>query len=114
MKSRYDDSEYQKQVSNQMLASPTLRTACRCIVDLRQQIKDSNGPGTPTARFDWIISELEKRFSDHKPHGSSHALERHYLTEIDKVIADSHELNAAKRQLLNIFTGDKLFPGENK
>lgn len=37
-KSRYDDPEYQKQVSLQMLASGTLEVACRVIVDLRHRV----------------------------------------------------------------------------
>lgn len=39
LKSRYDDPEYQKQVSLQMLATPTLEIACRAITDQREQIK---------------------------------------------------------------------------
>jgi hypothetical protein len=38
MTSRYDDPEYQKQVANQMLATPTLEIACRAITDLRQEL----------------------------------------------------------------------------
>jgi hypothetical protein len=66
--------------------------------------ENQNTDGTPAARFDYIMSELEKRFPDPHPFDSSHAPEQHYLAEIDRVIEDSRELTAAKMQVLNLFS----------
>lgn len=72
--------------------------------------------GTPGARFFGLMAELEKRFPTppEKSIDSSVVPELYYIEQIDKVLADSVELNKAKRQMMNIFTGGKLFPGDNK
>lgn len=82
LKSRYDDPEYRKQVANQMLATPTLEIACRAIVDLRAEVYER---GALLGKANAKISDLQK---------------------------DSDELNRAKKQLMNAFTGGRLFPGE--
>jgi hypothetical protein len=88
MTPRYDDPEYQKAVSLQMLATPTHEIACRTIVDIRREfLKEILEKGTLLGKANVKISELQK---------------------------DSDELNAAKRAVFNAFTGGKLFPGENK
>jgi hypothetical protein len=88
-----------------MMASLTLETACRVIVDLRQQIKEMNGPGTPAARWEIIMGELEKRFPTSTKDSlmSSPPPELRYLEKIDKVLKDSKELNALKQQVVDVF-----------
>jgi hypothetical protein len=73
-----------------------------------------NEDGTPGARFERLMEELEKRFPNPKSHLSSQVPELFYLSEIDRVLKDSKELNWAKRAVINTFTVRKLSPGENK
>lgn len=87
MSSRYDDPEYQKQVSNQMLATPTLEIACRAITDLRAQISLLECDLENARAGQTLLAQLKK---------------------------DSDELNKVKRAIMNAFTGGKLFPGDNK
>lgn len=133
MKSRYDDPEYQKQVALQMLGTPTLEIACRAITDQRAQIKQdaiyvndllqrikdlehlydvAHGANSPESHFNYFMQELGKRFPDTKNHVRNKALVDLYLQEIDQARDAQAELLQAKRQLLNVFTGGKLFPGE--
>lgn len=120
-KSRYDDPEYQKQVALQMLGTPTLEIACRAITDLRQRVKDlehlydvAHGQNSPENHFNYFMQELGKRFPDTKNHVRNKALVDLYLQELDRARDAQAELLQAKRQLLNVFTGGQLFPGERK
>jgi hypothetical protein len=63
-----------------------------------------NNDGTPEARFEGLMTELGKRFPHPHPFDSSVMLELYYIEEIDKVIRDAKELNAAKRTIVNVFT----------
>lgn len=47
---------------------------------------DNKGPGTPTARWEYLVEELEKRFPDPEPHRSDRMSEQHYLDSIDKLL----------------------------
>lgn len=76
--------------------------------------KKNNTDGTPAVRFDWLMSELDKRFPSSNPHLSSHIPELEYLMAIDAVIRDSKELNAAKMQVFNMFTGVKKGERDDK
>ena len=69
---------------------------------MTQEIDNS---GTPEVRFDLLMTELETRFPHPRPFDSSQVAELFYLKEIDKVIADSKELNAVKMQFFNMITG---------
>lgn len=115
-KSRYDDPEYRKQVSLQMMATPTLEIACRAITDLRQRIKDlehlydvAHGANSPENHFNYFMQELDKRFPAMKSHVRNKARVDLTLAEIDKVLTDSKELNRLKAQVINMVTGGKLF-----
>jgi len=77
-------------------------------------LEKENIDGTPAARFDYLMSELGKRFPNPRPYDSSVIPELHFLKAIDQMIADSKELAAAKCQVLNSFTVGQLFPGERK
>ena len=65
---------------------------------------ENNSDGTPAARFDWLMQELDKCFPNPHSHLSSQIPEQFYLDEIDKAIRDSKELNAAKKAIVNVFT----------
>jgi len=54
----------------------------------RDREYQSTGPGTPTARFNWILDELEKRFPMpiEVSVSSMGTSEQYYLSEIDKMI----------------------------
>lgn len=47
---------------------------------------DNKGPGTPTARWERLLEELEKRFPNPEPHRSDRMPEQHYLDSIDKLL----------------------------
>jgi hypothetical protein len=67
--------------------------------------ENENIDGTPAARLLYLMVELDKRFPHPRPCDSSTIPELHYLQAIDQAIADSKELAAAKRQMLNLFSG---------
>jgi len=119
--SRYDDPEYRKQVANQMLATPTHEIACRAITDLRQRIEDLNrlyatvtGPSGDGGKYNHLMQQLEKRFLEGELTARNNHQISWFLKEIDAALDAKAELLQAKRQLLNIFTGGNLFPGESK
>jgi len=66
--------------------------------------ENENIDGTPAARFDYLMSELGKRFPNPRPYDSSHVPELHYLEAIDQAIADSKELTAAKLGVVRLFS----------
>lgn len=47
---------------------------------------DLQGPGTPTARWEYFLEELEKRFPDPEPSRSDRTAEQHYLQTIDTLL----------------------------
>jgi hypothetical protein len=57
----------------------------------------NEGPGTPTARWLWLLEELEKRFPDPEPCRSDRTPEEHYLKAMD---AQAEELRALIRELI--------------
>ena len=67
--------------------------------------QDQDNSGTPEARFDWLMKELETRFPHPRPYDSSQIAELFYMKEIDRVIADSKELNGIKTQFFNMIIG---------
>lgn len=61
--SRLDDPEYQKQVSLQMLATPTHEIACRAITDLRRRVLALEMEGLKMFELlDTILTEFEDRY----------------------------------------------------
>lgn len=46
-----------------------------------------NGHGTPTARWHWLLHELETRFPDPQPYESTTTPEQRYLAAIDGLLA---------------------------
>ena len=110
-KSRYDDPEYQEQVAKQMLATPTHLIACRAITDQRQEIRDmqhllnvAHGQNSPENHFNYFMQELERRFAQGTLTMRDKAQVDLFLKEIDNGRDALAELNAAKLQLLNMFT----------
>lgn len=71
--------------------------------NLRKETKRQTGPGTLTARFKWIMDQLEKEWPNPEPFSSSFCAEKYYIkfmklelhsktTEIDvlrKALSDS-------------------------
>jgi hypothetical protein len=105
MESRYDNEAYQKQVSLQMLATPTLEIACRAITDLRQILLEKN---QRIIELERDVDAGNRAFTDaaslwqnatHDYHKDVRELEE----KLKQFEADSIELNIAKRALLKIF-----------
>ncbi len=53
---------------------------------LRKDAAEKNGPGSPVARFHYLMNELEKRFPNPHPFGPG-LPEAQYLDQIDQTLA---------------------------
>jgi arginine utilization protein RocB len=87
--------------------------------DLLQRIKDLEtlyaivtGPEGDGGKFNYLMQQLEKRFCNSLLTKRTREVIDRILEEVDGQTADSLELNRTKKQILNIFTGGKLFPGD--
>lgn len=60
-----------------------LAVAAAAVMEDRRQMR---GPGTPTARFERLMSELEARFPHPNPLDSTKSPERYMLEAIDHLI----------------------------
>lgn len=54
---------------------------------LKEQIERSKGPGTPYARFEWIMEEMEKRFPNPDPYSSARTTEDQFFRTLDAHLA---------------------------
>lgn len=61
-----------------------LQVAVAAVIEDRENRENREGPGTPTARFNWLHSELEKRFPHPNPIDSTKTYERYFLEWLDE------------------------------
>lgn len=77
----------ERRAGDNRAAAGTQRVLREEISALKHLLETSTGPGTPTARWELLLTELETRFPNPEPYRSDRVPEEYYLAKIDQMMA---------------------------